>query len=103
MPLPPSPGAYTRPPFSLTRAVSDTKYTLNIPQHPFMPPDTSCTPTKQYLKESPIPQKVFSLIRKVDECKPLPVARRSLSTPTRGHGLPLRSAVRRELHTDPGL
>jgi hypothetical protein len=31
-------GAYTRPLFSPTRAVSDTKYTLNNPQHPLTPP-----------------------------------------------------------------
>ena len=70
-------GAYTRPLFSSSCAVSDTKCTLHIsqdtPQYPLTPPNTSQTPSKQPLNAPPIPQKALSLSRKVDECKPLAV------------------------------
>ena len=63
-----APGAYTRPLFSSTRAVSDTKCTQSTPY----PQNTSKTPLKQSTNEPPIPQKAHTLSRKLDECKPLP-------------------------------
>ena len=58
-------GAYTRPLFSSTCAVSVTKYTQNTPYYPL-------TPAKHPLSKcTPYPTKPFTLSRQMDECKPL--------------------------------
>jgi hypothetical protein len=80
----PRAGAYTRPLFSSTVAVSDMKYTL---VRPLICPDTSYTPPEQPLNAPSTSQKAFRLSRKVDECMPLPPRRE----------LPLRELARNSL------
>ena len=65
-------GADTRPRFSSTSAVSNTRKHPTHPEHPLTPPNTPLTRATQPLRASPIPYKALKLSRKADECKPLP-------------------------------